>query len=207
MPVSDAQGGTTTRRARKKARTRQEIYSAAMKLFMSHGFDAVTLDHICQAADVARGTFFLHFPSKDALLGEYARRVTEEVGDALHAHRGTATEALAVVLTLLVDRALAQAGLVQLVVREIMAHPQALAENTEQSRGLVELLTVVVRRGQASGEFRRNVEPALGAALVALSYLAIVGEWARHGGRLDLRAAVTQALDVVLKGITGGRRS
>ena len=64
-----------SRRARKKERTRREIYQAAMDLFAARGFDAVTVEQICEAADVARGTFFLHFPTKSALLFEFNRAV------------------------------------------------------------------------------------------------------------------------------------
>ncbi len=68
-----------SRRARKKERTRAQIYGAAMQLFLARGYDAVTIEEICAAADVARGTFFLHFPTKDALLGEYGRQASAEL--------------------------------------------------------------------------------------------------------------------------------
>ena len=62
-----------SRRARKKERTRHEIYAAALSLFAARGFDAVSVEQICQAADVARATFFLHFHTKSALLFEFSR--------------------------------------------------------------------------------------------------------------------------------------
>src|SRR5262245_14809713 len=78
------------RRARKKARTRSDLFRAAMKLFEAHGFDAVTVDQICRAADVARGTFFLHFPTKSALLLEWNRQLAEELREKLAQRRGSA---------------------------------------------------------------------------------------------------------------------
>jgi AcrR family transcriptional regulator len=53
-----------SRRARKKERTRRDIFAAAMDLFVARGFEAVTIDDICRAADVARGTFFCISPRK-----------------------------------------------------------------------------------------------------------------------------------------------
>jgi TetR/AcrR family transcriptional regulator, cholesterol catabolism regulator len=38
---------------------------AAVELFVSQGYDATTVDQIAAAADVARGTFFNHFPGKE----------------------------------------------------------------------------------------------------------------------------------------------
>ena len=79
-----------TRRARKKQRTRREIFDAAMGLFDRRGFDAVTIEQICRAADVARGTFFLHFPSKAALLFEFNRRLAAELAERLREPRDSA---------------------------------------------------------------------------------------------------------------------
>ena len=76
-----------TRRDRKKERTRREIYEAAMRLFARSGFGAVTIAEICEAADVGRGTFFLHFPSKAALLYEFNQRVAEDFRASLTASR------------------------------------------------------------------------------------------------------------------------
>src|SRR6266850_5733877 len=78
-----------SRRERKKERTRQEIYRAAMELFLARGFDAVTIEEICQTADVAKGTFFLHFPTKDAFLLEYGQQAVQELEALLHSHQGS----------------------------------------------------------------------------------------------------------------------
>jgi AcrR family transcriptional regulator len=212
MPKSSQSAGLAlvplpSRRVRKKERTRREIFAAAMRLFLARGFDGVTIDDICRAADVARGTFFLHFPTKDALLGEYGQEVTAALAARLGQHRGGAVAALRLALRFLAGRAVSHAEMVRLMVREAMARPVVLADTTEQSRDLVQLLAGVVRRGQLAGELRRRVDPVIAAAVVVSSYLAIVGEWARHAGKLRLRPALEQALDVVLHGLTvGGSR-
>ncbi|MEW6299729.1 MAG: TetR/AcrR family transcriptional regulator [Thermodesulfobacteriota bacterium] len=194
-------GGPRSRRERKKERTRQEIYQAAMELFVARGFDAVTVEDICQAADVARGTFFLHFPTKDALLLEYGAQVTAELHDIIDDSPEKATNTLYKVVNFLAERALRHADIVRLVVREVMNRPTALANATEQSRDLMQVLAGVVRRGQAAGELRPGIEPRLAAGLVTAAYFAIVSEWVRCGGQFDLTKAVRRSLDVILGGL------
>src|SRR5258707_15101424 len=80
-----------SRRERKKGRTRADIYNAAMNLFLKRGFDSVTIDDICDAADVARATFFLHFPAKETLLVEYGDRANAELAAAIRRYRVSAT--------------------------------------------------------------------------------------------------------------------
>jgi AcrR family transcriptional regulator len=55
-------------RARKKRQTRAAIAAAAMDLFQSRGFDAVTIADIAAAADVSRKTVFNYFPAKEDLV-------------------------------------------------------------------------------------------------------------------------------------------
>ncbi|WP_161965803.1 TetR/AcrR family transcriptional regulator [Steroidobacter cummioxidans] len=61
-------------RARGRPRTkpaelrREELLDAAQQLFVDKGIGATSIDDIASAAEVAKGTFYLYFPSKEALL-------------------------------------------------------------------------------------------------------------------------------------------
>jgi AcrR family transcriptional regulator len=55
-----------------EAQTRNRILQAAQRLFASQGFDGTTTRDLAQAAGVAEGTLFRHFPSKKAILVEVA---------------------------------------------------------------------------------------------------------------------------------------
>src|SRR6266481_2225690 len=86
------------RRTRKRERTRREIYDAAMELFAHRSYESVTIDMICEAADVGRSTFFLHFPVKAALLGEFSRRLAEDFSAGLKHHAGASTGEILIAL-------------------------------------------------------------------------------------------------------------
>jgi AcrR family transcriptional regulator len=86
-------------RARKKARTHDAIADAAIGLFLSRGFDRVSVADIAAAAEVSKPTLFRYFTSKEDLVlhriadhaGEAARVVRDRAPDespmaALHRH-------------------------------------------------------------------------------------------------------------------------
>lgn len=53
---------------------RAQIVEAAAGLWLRHGFDATSVEAIARAAGLAKGTVYLYFPSKEALLDEAVRR-------------------------------------------------------------------------------------------------------------------------------------
>jgi AcrR family transcriptional regulator len=68
-----------SRRARKKEATRRSIVDAASRLFGERGFDAPTVDEIAEAADVAKGTIYNYFSTKEELLFELLIELERDV--------------------------------------------------------------------------------------------------------------------------------
>ncbi|MEA5571631.1 TetR/AcrR family transcriptional regulator [Calothrix sp. UHCC 0171] len=62
-----------------EAQTRSRILQAAQRLFAAQGFDGTTTRDLAQAASVAEGTLFRHFPNKKAILVEVATQGWVEI--------------------------------------------------------------------------------------------------------------------------------
>lgn len=48
--------------------TRARLIDAAQQIIAQHGYAALRVEQVVQGAGVAKGTFFAHFPDKDALM-------------------------------------------------------------------------------------------------------------------------------------------
>jgi AcrR family transcriptional regulator len=77
-----------SRRERKKREIRGRLMDAAMRLFREQGYDAATVEKIATAADVAKGTFFNYFQTKEAILPALAERRMQQIEDMLSPERG-----------------------------------------------------------------------------------------------------------------------
>ncbi|RQS60942.1 TetR/AcrR family transcriptional regulator [Burkholderia sp. Bp8963] len=96
-PTTDDPG----RRARKRIQMLSHLAATAAQLFDAHGYDAVTMEQIAAAADVAKRTLYNHFPTKEAVLahwleGELARDLAHLQRDV--ARRKTFASRIACVL-------------------------------------------------------------------------------------------------------------
>lgn len=76
---------STSRHTKRRLRTRDALVAAAEELFAANGPDAISIDEIVTAADVAKGSFYNHFEDKDAIAREIARALRAELEEKLTA--------------------------------------------------------------------------------------------------------------------------
>lgn len=80
---------TVGTREAKKLDKQRRIEAAGIEEFLRHGFAAATVDAIVARAGVARGTYYLYYPDKEALLAallaRFAEPLVSAVGEACRA--------------------------------------------------------------------------------------------------------------------------
>lgn len=196
-----------SRRERKKEETRQRIFKAAIKLFRDRGFDSTTVDEITERADVAKGTFFNHFPRKEAVLGflsEQRLELAEANAEAVLAAPQPAREKL---VEIYVDASRAYAEdreLSRFVLNELLQRAFSPAEDTGQR--WESLIARVFEQGQAAGDLRRDVDPLRAIALLSSVYYATLFMWAHCVEQvIDLEQELRSRLALVMDGIAARR--
>jgi AcrR family transcriptional regulator len=84
--------GAVTRRTKPSEERRNDLLDAAQALFIEQGASATTVEQIASRAQVAKGTFYLYFPSKDevatALRQRFARELLASVETAMNTASG-----------------------------------------------------------------------------------------------------------------------
>jgi AcrR family transcriptional regulator len=178
-------------RRRNVAETTAAIERAAVGLVAEHGYDAVTVDMVCEAAGVSQRTFFNHFKTKDAaLLGHDLPTIDERAARAFIVSDGPLlAEAVGLVR---IDPSMipVDPALVAERIRAISAQPVLLAKQMERLAAiegeLREIIELRLRRqaGDAGSDAAGTDELAEEAELIThvlagvMRYVGIA--WARR---------------------------
>ncbi len=182
---------------RRKQETRARILEAAVELFGEVGFEATKVADVCERADVARQTFFNHFPTKGNLLTELYREGVGFLSATLDSacERGATTrERIALFYGGIVGAAVEVGPSSREMVGQILhANPEP-GRATEAQR-FADLFLTLVRRGLVLGDVTRRHAPEVLAELVQGSLGALFTDWGvREGLDPERRAAELAAL-------------
>jgi AcrR family transcriptional regulator len=155
-------GNRVPRRSdRRRARTRAALLEAGRALYALRGLDAVSVDEIVAAADVAKGSFYNHFHDKDGFAREIAggvRRQAERAVEAANAGVVDAAERVARALCVFIRFAIDHRDSAQVLWRLNSGATMADAPINRGLRGEVE-------RGIATGRFPQ-VDVGAGVLLI-----------------------------------------
>lgn len=159
---------TPSRRERKKQETRQRLLECAWQLFQQRGYDNTTVEEITERADVAKGTFFNYFATKDALLDEIALWRIDMLGNNVLAADDVPQGAVAGIKRLVRAMAAEFSPDRELPQHLLIARISAPIRH-ESAHRLGSIMHDLVQQGQAGGEVRADLDAGLIARLLLTS--------------------------------------
>jgi len=177
MTSSPTPSAPPNRMERRRRRTREALVAAAREVFAGRGVDATTIQDITEAADVAKGSFYNHFDTKDDVLRAVVAETLGELGRALdqlsEPLRGDPARVISVCLRHTLRAAADDPTFGWFLLRASDA--LAVVEATIGAFGRRD-----IARGVASGRFRVDdvdlVSTALGGAMQAVMRRRLRGE-------------------------------
>lgn len=193
-----------SRRERKKQETRQRLMEAALRLFREHGYDAATVEQIAEAADVAKGTFFNYFETKEAILPALFEWRLQELAAALSPEHGAPDSPVArikLALRLMASDPLADRALAEQLFAA-MAQQRQVPE-AAPAQPLIDLLAAQVCQAQEAGEIRADLDAVYLACVLRALFFQQMMLWHCGYRQAPLPQALDATVDLLLDGIAG----
>lgn len=192
------------RMERKKENTQRKIIAVSVELFNQFGLEAVTMEQIADVADIARGTLYNHFPSKEAIINAYLQQSFQDRNDdrvaKLRGQPDTRAR-LTAVFTDLVEgvrrqKQIFEAFMVYRMKNVLSFQPVPEAEQS----GLSRLIHEIIHLGQAAGELRTDLPPTMLEGLFEYALIAAIQPFYLEPETFDPQKAIAQTVDLFIHG-------
>jgi AcrR family transcriptional regulator len=193
--------GLISRRDKKRSETKQRIFAEAMRLFAEKGYQSTTVDEITEAADVAKGTFFNYFQTKEAVLQDFARLQMSRIEQARDQMKsgGNVREVVRHMVQNLYKEPSQSRNFTRAFIGMGLANPEVamlLAETMKKGRGL---LAEIFEEGRRSGQLRSRLSSETLAAVTQRTMFGTLVIWALTG-ESDLVEIIDQNLECLWQG-------
>lgn len=194
-------------RARQRADTRERIFETALREFRDVGFAAAQIDRIAKNAGIARGTFYFHFPTKDDVMLELARRINARIMRRVALivdSKPSLHEFLLRVIDALIDEhaRVSEAGLRAEVLSLYIRRPYELSDPLHNvptlNDGLVDHLRALSERGELHSELTAEQ-----LSVVIMS--SLFGVLARLPLSEQVRTTCNSLIEILVKGLQSER--
>lgn len=199
-----------SRMERKKEETRQKIVATAVRLFQQYGPDAVTMEQIAVEADIAKGTLYNYYPSRDEIISDFIQRTFTARHDGrielLRALPDTRTR-LTKILDGLLEGIDAQKDIFDRYIVSRMKNILSFQTEPAEQSGLRLLITEIVSLGQASGEIRTDMPREILEHLIEFAVMMAAKRFYIEGEQFNARQTIDQCVDLYLNGAAASSTS
>ena len=192
------------------ARTRAEILEKAVRLFSHKGYQTTTMVDLAKAIKMSPGALYWHFPTKEDILlaaceqlhqrfsGEFVPRVEEM-------RRKTARDQLATYAQIAID-AISEnreyALFFTIMGAESIGKSERVAAAIHDAFATyVAFFAGVIRFGQRTGEFRKDVDASVMAHALCGSFFGMIVHQEMFAAELTYRAMASTVNTLVIPGL------
>ena len=203
----------TGRRERERARRQSEVLAAARELFTRKGYERTTMVEISAAAELALGTLYQLFPSKEAILAslleDYIDVLSARVREAAAAP-GDARRQLGRIVATQLRFSQENADVLRFYLTGWTGYEFAVRQLfgdriDAKYEQYLDLLAAVVRRGMREGTFVAAPPRRLAITLAGMIH-ALIRRWLREK-RLNLLVEGDALVQIMLYGVSRGARN
>ncbi|MFC5702015.1 TetR/AcrR family transcriptional regulator [Cohnella faecalis] len=190
------------KRDEKKAQTHQRIMNSAIELFDELGYESTTVQHIADRAEVAKGTFFNYFASKEDLIMELQGMMILQQMENVSGKPGPVIPRMQSVLFEHARQFVLNRSVTRAVLQGIFGSERVREVQQERCQELTKSFVPLIVNAQSRGEIRGDLPAEKIAQLAVQAYLGVLMSWANEQGEPGLPEQMTLTFEVFVRGIS-----
>lgn len=192
-----------SRMERKKAETQGKIVRVALDLFNQHGLQAVTMEQIAEEADIAKGTLYNYFPSKEALIDAFIQRTFQERNADRVAQLRLLPDTrsrLMRVFSVLIEGVQAQKEIFEVFMVYRMKQVTSFRPVPGEQSGLAVLIREIIGLGQKNGELRTDLPEDILEGLFEFALIEAIKPLYLEPEKFDAPESISRCVDLFING-------
>ena len=210
MPAVSARRSRQPASRAERGDKRDALLRAAIETFAARGYFNAQVADVARTAGVAAGTVYLYFRGKDDLLISIFEKTMKEAIAAGRESIAGLDDPLAQLRTIArlhLDRMSRDRNLAVVFQVELRQSTKFMERfSATYLRDYLGIIRDAVARGQATGAFRRDVNPTLAAKLLFGMLDEMATNWILSKRRYSLASEADAIVDLFVHGV-GGRRA
>ncbi|MDP3386865.1 MAG: TetR/AcrR family transcriptional regulator [Eubacteriales bacterium] len=192
-------------RRKKSQETKVKLYNAAIKLFNRYGYENVTISQITDKVGVGKGTFYIHYPSKEAIIVEQFEKI-----DRFYLERYNNSDknnnAKSQLMAFLNSVAVLTEDVLKIDSVKVVYRSQINATGNfklliDEKRLYFRIIQEIIENGQSKKEFSEDLSSKEITMHVTRFVRAIIYDWILHDGSFSLTAEFDKSFNLFLETI------
>lgn len=206
---------TKDRKLREKEERTEAIINIAEQLFEEKGYEKMTIDDIAKSLELAKGTIYLHFQSKEEVFGGIIRRGMQVMLNQLQKELLTNTTGLEQFTTLattfkkfcqkhsiyMKSFALYQSYQFQSFIK---ANGPIVKEIEEEKSRIITTLTKIIQKGIEDKSINADIDSTKTAALTVLTVGSLINPPHRKSAELPSEDYIDYFIELMTKALRAG---
>ena len=191
------------------AKTKNNIYETARRLFLEHGVDNVSVDSIVEEAGVSKGAFYVHFESKDLLASLLIKDYVNEIDmDYKEYLKGLNSEISTYDVIILLAGKVAEVlenkigyENMKVLYKAHLSKATDTTSTTSYERELYKMFEYILNKGVNNKEINLKKPVETLAHHLVLAMRGITFEWCIRYPDFDFKKQFLEHFEIILNGI------
>ncbi len=193
----------------KALEAKKKIYESAKALFEKNGFENVSVDSIVEMAGIAKGSFYVHYDSKQALIAELISYYVSKLDTDYKSHIEAfsvdcrVSEVIISLAGKIADIISNSIGydIIRVIYEVYLTRSVDSGALLEYNRELYKLFNTLIEQGIKQGEFNADIPAEMLSRHYVLALRGLTYEWCIRYPQMDLIDCTLKHFEILINGI------